>query len=398
MQSVFVRLFVAGSLLAGVTGCEELKGMTETLTTAGPVTPAAPPAQAIVKFEPANKALTCSVSHSVRLDQFRQDQYGLFQIAYACAWASAVLEATGQEVATAQANYRAMLREGLGLVRGNCTDFFRTRGDRQQVVNLSRDAVALGTATAAAVVGLTGGSALALSIIAVSGATLYSTIDTYTKNFLFGVDNIEAVATLTLKAVGEHARKQFTESVNDDLSFQYVAAAIMDNQELCKPASIVAKVREAIKSADPQGLVASGPSNTGELQDAALIARISIDVGFPGNLSVNERQLAAICWGATPEGLKAENVTKIKEVLKPEASFGTGPGTERWTSTHIAVTVGARCESLSARMQAAIAKHIAAMRGPATESSGAPAPPGGGRSASGPPAVPGPAFTPIRVR
>jgi hypothetical protein len=247
-----LRQLLSAGVLVLLGACEDLQGMTETLSTRGPVTSA-----------DANRTI-CETST-------RPDQFGLFQVAYACAWTKANEVAAGRRPlgeAAVQDSYKVMLIEGLGLVRGNCADFFRKRGDNQQVINLSRDVVAMGGATAAAIIGLTGGGALALSIIAVSSATLYAGLDTYTKNFLFGVDNIEAVRTLTMKTLNDNAAELLAAARTETLSFQNVADAIMDNQEICKPASIAAAVRIKLRSG-AAGFEAAGAGGGTALSDRA---------------------------------------------------------------------------------------------------------------------------------
>jgi len=326
----------------------------ETLTTAGPVI--LDPGMAAPSYAPTNSE--CQVLPT------RQDQYALFQVAYTCAMRQAVWVASGRTKigqSGPQDAYRVMLREGLGLVRGNCSDFFRKRGDNQQTINLSRDIVALSSATAVAVVGVSGGSALALSIIALAGGTLYGGIDAYTKNFLFGVDNIESVRTLTMKALEEHATAVSVGA--GTLAFQDVSGAIMDNQELCKPASIAASVREAIKNGRPGIQQASVSGNVRVLTDRSIVAAIGESVGVRG-ASINDTQLAALCWAATADGATATNQAKIKEALYPREAFGYGPeNNDTWKSGGVALKVNEHCLALSETARANIQKKIAELKG-----------------------------------
>lgn len=348
--------FLAAASVSILAGCETPQ---ETLTPAGPVV--ADAGAATPNF--------ADLTGKCRVAPTRHDQYALFQVAYTCALRQAVWVASGQVrlgEAGPQDSYKVMLREGLGLVRGNCSDFFRKRGDNQQTINLSRDLVALSSATAVAVVGVSGGTALALSIIALTGGALYGGIDTYTKNFLFGADNIESVRTLTMKALEEHSSAVMAAS--GTLGFHDVSAAIMDNQELCKPASIAASVREAIKNGRP-GIQQAGESgNTRGLTDRAIVAEIGELVGT-GGTTISDGQLAALCWAATADGAAAANQAKIKEVLYPPESFGYGPeNNDTWRSRGVALKVNARCSALSESAKANVQKIIAEFKGAAAGS------------------------------
>ena len=392
MQLSFVRLLLAMVGLVCAAGCSEISGATETLSAKGPITPA---------------GATCAVDPSLASGQF-----GLFQVSYACAWGNALRVARGTPLNEdgVQNSYRTMLSEGMGLVRGNCADFFRSRGDRQQIVNLSRDVVALGGTTAAAIIGLAGGSALALSIIAVTGAALYGGLDTYTKNFLFGTENIESVRTLTINALTEHATSTIAGAQLETLSFQNVAGAIMDNQELCKPAAIAAAVREAIKAGRP-GIVGAGSSDSGAFSDRAIAARISEIVGLPAGVVVGDKQLAALCWATTADGMA--NLPKIRSVLVPEISFGSGPSDANgvWTLGGASIRVMTQCDRLSTSTRNAIDKQIEALRAapspaaaaamPAIRSMPSSAPGRASSSAPGsaaPAGAPGPGFNAVIVR
>jgi hypothetical protein len=349
MQFKLGRSLFALAVLGLTAACEN---PTDTLTTAGPAV--------------QNGPLDCEQI------PVKQDQSGLFQVAYYCAWRQAYLSAAGKSVDAdeTQTRYRIMLREGLGLVRGNCADFFRKRGDNQQQVNLGRDIVAMGGTTAAAIIGLTGGSALALSIIAVSGATLYAGIDTYTKNFLFGADNIEAVRTLTMDTIDINARAVL--ATPPPLSFQNVAGAIMDNQEMCKPASIAAAVRIKLRGGTG-GIEAAGEdTNVRAQQDGLRTLAIADRLGLLPGASVSDTRLAAACWATTPDGMTADNLAIIKKWL-PRDPYRYGPANETtWPGT--SARVATECQALSSTMQAVIKKKIDELKGTAGSST-PPAPP-----------------------
>jgi hypothetical protein len=283
-------------------------------------------------------------------------QYSQLRAAYdkASGFQSAAIAqtSTNADEASAQKSYATLAQVGLGLVRANCSDFFTKRGDRQQQINLARDVVAIGGTAATAIVGLTGGSALALSIIALSGATLYSGMDTYTKNFLFGAENIESVRTLTMKSIDEHAGKVL--GTPGAWSFDSAVGGIMDNQELCKPASIAAAVRLAIRA----GTVEAVGENQGATsqQDATIRALIGSTVGYAG--VPDDVLLATICWAARPS-LNSKEEALVKGVLV-NPPFFNGPTTANWD--RLKGVVATQCMRLSSTTRTLIDQKIVELK------------------------------------
>lgn len=350
MSGLVGRIAAAISIVACASGClSEIEGPDSTLTTRGPHRPTS----TIV----AGGGDACEVKY------IRRDQVSLFEVAYYCAWSKAYAEikaggtSDSSQAASSQAAYRMMLREGLGVVRGNCSDFFRSRGDRQQSINFVRDAVAIGGTTAGAIVGLTGGSVLAMSIIALSGATLYGGLDVYTKNFLFGVENIEAVRTLTMETLSANASKLVAST--DQWSFQGAADAIAENQEICKPASIAAAVRLKLRGGSG-GIEAAGENGLARNQfDMARIAIITSKLGVGSGFVIDETRLAAACWAATVDGMQYQ--TYIGQKLLPNPPFPKGPAVPtEWPAA--AAQIAGECASLSTVTQNAIKTKIAELR------------------------------------
>lgn len=368
-----IRQFLAAGMLLFACACQDIQGATETLSSFGPTTSASPPINA--EWDKTGGKLVCKASAP------SQGQFGLFQVAYACAWIQANWVASGAiplEDQTAQNSFKVLLSEGLGLVRGNCSDFFRVRGDRQQTVNLSRDVVAIGGTTAAAIIGLTGGSALALSIIALSGATLYGSLDVYTKNFLFGADNIEAVRTLTMTTLTTNANEVITKARSDIVTFQQVTAWIMDNQEVCKPASIAAAVRVKLRGGSVDDIRAAGEDAVARAQlDSARMLQISALLGLPAGTSISETRLAAACWATTAEGSTVPaNLAAIKTLL-PRDPFQYGPDNPTtWPGK--STEIGSVCLQLSPAMQTILKARITEIKpktGAATPTPASPAVP-----------------------
>jgi len=345
----FARLAMATAAIACASACGEIEGAESALTSRGPVNPAKSSTQIFTSTDHTGKAV-CTVGEP------RRDQFGLFQLAYACAWHQADMTVRGSTDFGNDAGekaYRTLLREGLGLIRGNCADFFRERGDRQQSVNFLRDVVAIGGTTAGAIMGVAGGSVLAMTVIALSGATLYGSLDVYTKNFLFGVENIESVRTLTMQTLSDNANQLI--SMPAPLSFQGVAGALADNQEICKPASIAAAVRLKLRGGTG-GIEAAGENvNARNQLDAARAAAINAWMGAAPGVVLDETRLAAACWATSPEGAEKKNLDYIQKLL-PQSVYLFGPGTGNWPG--VSVRVAGECAGLSGATQNVIKAKI----------------------------------------
>lgn len=367
MQSGTVRRILATIMAVCLAACQDIQGATETLSSSGPVSLAS--SSTAANWQDGKCTATVS----------SQGQAGLFQMAYACAWTQASWVATSQadlDNVTVQNSYKVLLSEGLGLVRGNCADFFRNRGDRQMQVSFGRDLVAMGGTTAAAIIGLTGGSALALSIIALSGATLYAGLDVYTKNFLFGADNIEAVRTLTMRTLNGNADETLTLARNKTLTFQQVTAWIMDNQEICKPASIAAAVRVKLRGGNIDDIRAAGEDAVARAQlDSARMLQIAALLGLPGGTAISDTRLAMACWATTAEGMQEDNAKLIKSWL-PKDPYMYGPDSPgNWPGQ--SAQVASVCLQLSGPTQAMIKSRIAELAPKATAAGATPPPAAG---------------------
>jgi hypothetical protein len=310
------------------------------------------------------------------------NQVSLFQVAYRTAWAKALKVASGEhsttaDAAAAQAAYAEMAVEGFGLVRANCSDFFKSRGENQRWINVARDTAAAGGTAATGILALTGAGTLALSIVALSSATIYAGLDIYTKNFLFGAENIDAVRTLITAALDMHSGKVLADA--SPWTFQNAAGAILDNQEICKPASILALVKEAIKAGSAKVVASPGSGDAAAQADTANEQLIQSSAGLPATTPVTFPYIVGICWasGFGPGGYRPGVDDGWLRALLPsptpfKADFWK---TGAWQGQGVAGV----CARLSPGVQATIYQQILADK--------AAAPPAGGQG-------PGPAMAP----
>jgi hypothetical protein len=199
----------------------------------------------------------------------------------------------------------AMFDAGATLVYANCSDFFAEAGRTQTRLMVWKDAIGILGTLAAGIIALDGGTSTGdldrLAIITLSSSTALSGIDIYTRRYLFGAENVDAVRELTLNALSAHAAK-----VNDDppRSYEDAARQLLDNQALCFPPRIAMLARDAIKN----GNVVAYTDGTGPApalaseNDRIVLEDIGDRLGMAGPLSHD--QAAAYYWlvvvGATP--------------------------------------------------------------------------------------------------
>lgn len=271
----------------------------------------------------------------------------LFKLAYDTAYNKQVIDYKGElssEDLTAQRAYKKMAEAGFGLVRSQCSEFFTSRGENQKWLALGTDTVTTAGALATGILALAGSGTLAVSIVALTTATLYSSADVYTKNFLFGAENIDAVRTMTLNALAEDASETLATPLLS-WNFAYALNAIMDNQELCKPSAIMAATRKAISSTRFKAANSTGAGNMDDLR------KLLISSKAQGPVVPTEHEVAALCWAANFRGLrKASDDQAIKNAT---ATFQKGPNTPgEWNN--ISRDVRTLCEQMSPAAQVAI--------------------------------------------
>ena len=322
-------LFMLAVLCIAVTGCESgqvIRSSRDTMSVSGPaVTPSSTAAQSL----PA-----------------------LFQLTYQNAY-EAQVNAYNGVTAGSQERFRNMAEVGFGLVRAHCAEFFSNRGESQKWIQFSADLVALGGALATGLLAITGTSALAVSIVALSSATAFSSIDVYTKNFLFGAENIDAVRVLIMDTLGADATTSLRTPIGE-WSFAYAVNAIMANQEICKPARILALTRNAIATSTVKAAPSSGVDEMDTLrkESIGLLAR-------PAGIRPSETEVAALCWAADYK--EVSSATDKEAIRSNTKNFPKGPNTPGdWDA--IKGKVRELCRALSPAAQAYIDQQIVEMQ------------------------------------
>jgi hypothetical protein len=181
----------------GLQGCAGFQGATETLNPSGPAS-----------LEASNYNLEALPKSN--------GQIGLFELAYAAALSDAQRIDKGDLLPPTSSGdpisirARRMAFEGVHLAESYCALFFDYGSNNQKWLLVSKDLVAaLGTVATGAVALASPHNATAAGVIALSTAALYNGVDVYTRNFLFGSDNIDSVRTMTMSALAAHERRLY---------------------------------------------------------------------------------------------------------------------------------------------------------------------------------------------
>lgn len=185
-----------------------------------------------------------------------------------------------------------MLEDGFALIYANCDLFFTSAGQTQRWLMVTRDTVGAVGTLAASVMALHGASNNAVANVALATGLTFSGLDIYTKNFLFAAENIDAVRELTTHALNVHS-----DAVREQSPLTYASTSVhlLDNQNICTPASILALVRQAIKKGDVKPTVdLTYEQPLAARADESALAELGTLLNPPGTLSVD--QAGALWW------------------------------------------------------------------------------------------------------
>jgi hypothetical protein len=154
-----------------------------------------------------------------------------------------------------QAYNDRMLKSGLALVRANCREYFHEMGRNHRNSRVLRDLVTPITNVLTGLIALhvfSDGEATNTNILkglAIGSGAASAGLDIYDNRFLFGSDNMGAVETMIVTALGNHQSSLETSPPND---FVFVVTHLLDNENICTPTQILTLVRESIRAANPK--------------------------------------------------------------------------------------------------------------------------------------------------
>jgi hypothetical protein len=246
-------LLLASLLLLGACGTTS-RGMTATMTIAGPVT-TTPDSGLISAFVASHKA-----SFEARTDAQKAKAY---------------------------------LDDGFTLIHGNCKAYFQSAGESQKWLGVTRDVIVTVGTIGSALLALHSGSQTAAGNLALFTGLSNAGIDIYTKNFLFSAENIGSVETLVLSALATH--KAGVYGLEDQATYQWATSQILDNQSYCLNAKIAELARDAIKNGRLEAAAtSSGLTRLVETADATVLHRIGAQFGLPGPVTADHA--GALWW------------------------------------------------------------------------------------------------------
>jgi len=178
------RVFLSGGLalsIAILQGCSGFEDAKRVMATRGP--------EQVYPDDPLVRDST------FEREMARQDLLGLFVTRYLDALPS------GKKPDDPKKD-RDMAVAGYDLVDHYCEQYFAAGGENQKWLNLAKDLVAALGTLATGISALTAAHDSSTTAgIALGTATAYNGIDVYTRNFLFGAENIDSVRTLTMNAL-----------------------------------------------------------------------------------------------------------------------------------------------------------------------------------------------------
>ncbi len=270
-------------------------------------------------------------------------QVGLFEVSYSKAWEDQrIISQGGIAPTNAPAHARQMAKDGMFLVDGYCQDFFRHGGDNQKWLDVAKDlTAALGSIATGALAIASPSNATAAAVVALSTATAYNGVDLYTKNFLFGSDNIESVRTLTMNALAADRTASGVDGLDDTgWTFGKAAQAIMQHQDLCTPASIRASVVAAISTTKVTASAssASSPNPINAATQAAQSASPNTSttiIGSVGAAAGSAASAAAALPGATPSTINKAASAAANAVPGAPAAAATAAAKAAAAATQI---------------------------------------------------------------
>lgn len=248
-------------------------------------------------------------------------EYGVFRISYDVALTDQqAISRAGSTAATLPAdprsrNARQMAIDGTNLVRSNCAEFFRSAGDNQKWLNFSKDVTTAGGALATGVLALASpANSSTAAAVALTTATAYNGVDIYTRNFLFGSDNIESVRAMTMNALSAHRAATLPDDDKTVWTYWGAITVIQDHQELCTPASIKALVLDSISNSKIIPIKNSDNNNT-----ASTAATNSVPAAAAAATTVAPTAAAAAAPAAAAAGPVAA-AAGAAEAAKPAAT------------------------------------------------------------------------------
>jgi hypothetical protein len=191
-------------------------------------------------------------------------QIGAFEHAYAVAYQDHIENinngaATPTTITPSSWKARSMAEAGVALTDSFCAEFFLHSGRNQKWLDVGKDAVAVvGTLATGALAIASPSNSSAAAATALFTATAYNGVDLYTRNFLFGTDNIQQVSAMVQQLLATHKASALPQNDTSIWTFDGAVQVINDHQNICTAAAIRDKVLSAISGGQFKAYTAAG--------------------------------------------------------------------------------------------------------------------------------------------
>jgi hypothetical protein len=164
---------------------------------------------------------------------------------------------------------KKLLIDGFTVINMNCADYFASAGKDERYIIFGRDVSAyLGSIAAGTLAAASRASTTTVAGIALGTGGIVSGADIFRKDFLYNVENIDAVRTL-IQAALLADQKQLTKNTDDMIAgtddiytWKYAMQDLAEDQMKCEPSGIETLAREAIKNGTVEAINTSTTTPT----------------------------------------------------------------------------------------------------------------------------------------
>jgi hypothetical protein len=239
------------------------------------------------------------------------------------------LAAQQVQTSPSTATYDELMRSGFALIYIRCNAYFDGKGTDQAKANLLRDLIAPVAAVVTGIFALhtyknPANANHDIALLTLGTTTAVSGLDVYSKNFLFGADNIEAVRQMVNEELNTHAA---TALGLHPTNIEEAILQIVDNERICLPSHILASTRAAIA----KGKFDAQVSGTGDPVSSDLLTQLDTALNVAAPAAITDTQ-AGFLYAAitdlvkTPAQMKLVRMklSNLPEADNPVADDGKG--------------------------------------------------------------------------
>lgn len=224
-------------------------------------------------------------------------------------------------------NAKSMYQAGYTLIYFNCNEYFDSAGKTQSILIASRDAVGAIGAVSTSVLVLTNAPKSALAAVGIGSGAAYAGIDTYTKDFLFSAENVDAVRSLVSNALDTHHKAVLASFGAAQAQIDYTVALVQlrDEQTICTLRHIAALATDAIKNGHlvaTTNTLDSDVAGLNSIQDNAVLSALGTIMQTSRSLTVKE---AGALWEIVKDAPKDPQRLTTLETMLSSIPTATSP-------------------------------------------------------------------------